>query len=248
MSERERASKARPKVSWHRGGAELAPFATLAAFSSAAENGAELIEVDVRESGDGRLVCVHDPEVPGLGRVDEISLTGRGDDRVLSFERFLDALDEKDAGRTSEVHLDLKARGYEAAAVRAVLERGRKVMVTTGEPASVRAVRSAHPAVDALLTLGRDARGLPFGEQARVRLGEIFPFSRITGCGATGVAAHHALATPVLRAWCKARGMRLVVWTVDDDRSLERWLGRGDVDVVTTNRPMAALAIRGQMT
>jgi glycerophosphoryl diester phosphodiesterase len=38
----------------------------------------------------------------------------------------------------------------------------------------------------------------------------------------------------------------VVVWTVDDDERLRHWLGAG-VDVVTTNRPLAALAIRESM-
>jgi glycerophosphoryl diester phosphodiesterase len=53
------------------------------------------------------------------------------------------------------------------------------------------------------------------------------------------------LATPFLRRWCHRRGLQVVVWTIDEEKALRRWLRR-DVDVVTTNRPLAALRIRSE--
>ncbi len=243
----------RPLVSWHRGGAEVAPFATLPAFSSAAASSAELIEVDVRQSADKVLLCVHDPVVPGIGRIEEVEWARLGEPartsgRVFEFEELLSALDAKDPARLSRIHLDLKAPGYEDPAVSAVLAHERPVTVTSGEASSVRAVRRLHPDVPVVLTIGSDGRGLSRSELFGLRAGELLPFAEIERCGATGVAAHFLLATPLLRTWCRYRGLELLVWTVDDDRGLSKWLGRRDVDVVTTNRPMAALKIRDGAT
>lgn len=239
----------RPLISWHRGGAELAPFATLAAFSSAAARGAELIEVDLRRTRDGALVCVHDAVLPGAGRVDELDWGERGaglerEGRAIGFGRFLDELDDKDPERRSRVHLDVKEPGYEEAGVSSVLARRRPVTVTSGHAGVIRVVRRSHPGVPALLTIGTSGTSLGFAEHARLRARELLPFSDVAASGATGVAAHHLLATPALRRWCRWRGLELLIWTVDDARALERWLSRRDVDVVTTNRPLAALAIR----
>ena len=77
----------------------------------------------------------------------------------------------------------------------------------------------------------------------RVRAGELFPVVRLWRTRATGVAAHERLATPFLRAWCRVTRRRVVVWTVDDDAGLSRWLTAG-VAVVTTNRPRRALERR----
>ena len=80
-----------PLISWHRGGQELTPSATLAAFVAAARHGAELIEVDVRRSRDGVLLCVHDPIVPALGNVAEIVVGDLSDDQrrsLLTYEQF----------------------------------------------------------------------------------------------------------------------------------------------------------------
>lgn len=55
----------------HRGASEDAPEHTLAAYARAIEDGADALEVDVRLTRDGHLVCVHDR------RVDRTS-NGRG--------------------------------------------------------------------------------------------------------------------------------------------------------------------------
>ena len=241
--------RVRPRVSWHRGGAELAPFASLAAFAQAASKGAELVEVDLRQSADGALVCLHDSELPGLGPLEALSWEAVGDRpavraRAFGLETLLDTLDRHDPERRTAVHLDLKATGYEAEAVGAILARSRTVVVTTLERASISTVRRSFPHVEALLTLGRDGRGRPLRDRVALRRHELVPFSDLEGCGATGVAVHYLLATPVLRRFCTRRGLSFLVWTVDGDDALQRWLARHDVDVVTTNRPLAALSIR----
>jgi glycerophosphoryl diester phosphodiesterase len=54
----------------------------------------------------------------------------------------------------------------------------------------------------------------------------------------------YLLANPMLRRWCRKRDMTVLVWTVDGSAALRRWLIRRDVDIVTTNRPVAALRLR----
>ncbi len=67
------------RVVAHRGGVSLGPPEnTLPAIAKAIEVGADLIEVDVRETADGHLVLMHDETVDrtchGSGRVDELTL------------------------------------------------------------------------------------------------------------------------------------------------------------------------------
>lgn len=200
----------------------------------------------MRLSADTQLVCVHDAAVPGLGPVTALDVGALADAdaaRVLTFATFLDDLDAADPGRRSVVHLDLKARGYELAAVDAVLAHGRPLFVTTSEGASIATVRSARPDVPAYLTIGRSRHCLSWRAAVALRLGELVPMRAILRSRATGVAVHHALLTAPLRWWCRRRGLAMVVWTVDDDARLRTWLSR-TVDVVTTNRPRAALALR----
>ena len=49
----------------HRGasGRGLAPENTLAAFEKAIELGVDMLEIDVRKTGDGQIVVLHDPSL-----------------------------------------------------------------------------------------------------------------------------------------------------------------------------------------
>ncbi len=75
------------RVVAHRGGAELGPPEnTLAAFEKAIEVGADLIEIDIRETKDGHLVIMHDATVDRT-----TNGTGRVEDLTLEYIRSLDA-------------------------------------------------------------------------------------------------------------------------------------------------------------
>ncbi len=235
-----------PRVSWHRGGQELAPSASLDAFIEAARHGAEFIEVDVRQCRDGVLVCVHDDVVPGFGRVsdvDYVSLPPGARDGVLTLTHFLLALDGVDPERHSGIHLDLKDAGYEIDAVDALVASGREFFATTSNESSIVRLRRERPSVDAYLTIGTSRVGLSGLTLIRQRLAEGFPMRRIRRTGATGIAIHYRLATPLTRWWCRRHGLAIVVWTVDRPAFVESWLQR-DIDVLTTNRPQFALRRR----
>ncbi|MGH9169379.1 MAG: glycerophosphodiester phosphodiesterase [Acidimicrobiales bacterium] len=241
----------RPQISWHRGGTELVSSATLAAFETAAEQGAEWIEVDVRRTADGMLVCVHDPHVPGLGEVaalDYSSLSCDERDKVPTLAEFLEAL-KRGGERASDpvgsgVHLDLKGTGHEREAVEAIRKSGRGVFVTTRHDKSIELVRASWADVGALLSLPCVEAGHGLVGLARRWAHDLWPYGRLKRSAATGIAAQHLLANVLLRRWCGRRGLTVLVWTVDSTKGLQRWLARANVDIVTTNRPMAALRLR----
>ncbi len=62
----------------HRGTVKFAPENTIAACKKAIELGADLVEIDIRETKDGELVLMHDATVDrttdGVGRVSELTL------------------------------------------------------------------------------------------------------------------------------------------------------------------------------
>jgi glycerophosphoryl diester phosphodiesterase len=228
-------------ISWHRGGGETEPSASRAAFVTAARACADLVEVDVRAFADGTLVCVHDPTLPDGTTVTTATRATHPD--VFTFAAFLDDLDREDPDRRVGVHLDLKGSGYEIPAAEAVRARHRPYFATTSHDASIRRLRDAFPEDDAFLTLGQGREGRGRVTMWRVRLSELVPLRRLRRTGATGVAAHMRLTTRFLRWWCQRTQRRVVVWTVDGNEALHRWL-HSSVNVVTTNRPRAALAAR----
>ncbi len=66
-------SRARPLVLAHRGASGHAPENSLAAFELASQMGADGIELDVHGTRDGVLVVHHDPDLPGLGRIGDLT-------------------------------------------------------------------------------------------------------------------------------------------------------------------------------
>ena len=68
----------RPLVIAHRGGADLFPENTLAAFKGAVELGVDALELDIHRTADGVPVVIHDETVDrttdGSGRVDSFTL------------------------------------------------------------------------------------------------------------------------------------------------------------------------------
>lgn len=56
---------------------------------------------------------------------------------------------------------------------------------------------------------------------------------------------HRRAARPALLDACLGHGIKTMVWTVNSDRDLARWLAGPRVDVVVTDRPARALALRG---
>jgi len=66
------------KAVGHRGNIKFAPENTIPAFKKAIQLGADLLEIDVRETKDGHLVIMHDPTVNrttnGSGKVTDLTL------------------------------------------------------------------------------------------------------------------------------------------------------------------------------
>lgn len=245
-----------PMISAHRGGSDLTPEPgpgqpddALLQYKRAIEIGVELVEFDVRRTKDDLLVRVHDNEIEGLGPVSDIDysqaclkpgLAGS----VPRIEQIL----ELAAGK-AVCHIDLKTTGDE----RRVVELARTMLgqdgfwITSLEPESIARVRREFPQVHALLSLGRDMKGKPAVETLRRRAAEVFPLRALRSCDATGVAVEWRLATPWLLRHARRAGLKVMVWTVNSDQQLRRFLDNRFVDVVVTDRPMAAQSIRDSL-
>ncbi|MEI7479626.1 MAG: glycerophosphodiester phosphodiesterase [Actinomycetes bacterium] len=246
------ASQARriPKISWHRGGAEVERHASRAAFLHALRSGAEMVEIDVREMADGTLVCVHDQALEGIGTLREVSyrsLSATQQAEIYTLEELVADLEHEDPSRTSTVHFDLKEVGHELRAVDALLASNRPFFVTTLEKPSVVLLRRERPHVVTLLTIGRHMATASRLKQGLQRLRELAPFFDLWRTGASGIAIHVGLAKPWTLWWCRLRHLMVVVWTIDGTKNLEHWL-TSRVEAVTTNRPMKALEIRRRLS
>lgn len=219
----------------------------MAAFRAAIEAGCDFVEFDVRLTADGRPVLFHDDQhiAGALHRsIAEHTL----DDFAGSLVELDDVL-ELVSGRIG-AHVDLKVRGAEIELVSTIIEKlgVGNVIITTAEDSSVRMIRrwARRHAPGLLVGLSSSPRshGTRFLPRWRAQIASCFPRLRIWLSGANLVVSHKLVARLSLKAYARRRGLQLVVWTVDGEDELARWMNDPDVWMVTTNYPERAIAAR----
>lgn len=230
---------ARPFVLGHRGARRRAPENTLSAFELAMEEGADGVELDVRLSGDGDVIVLHDSD---LSRV-----TSGRDGRKAEDLKHSD-LPRTDLGGGEPVPLLADVlRWAEARGAKVNVELKSDVTHRIRFVLSVaRLVASHRHAAEWILFSSFDPRLvvalsylLPW-----VPTGWLFEKSdyvpRGTGlerlARAAAVHPRHPLVTDeTARAW-KHAGFALNVWTVNDEAEARR-LDKIGVDAIITDEP-----------
>lgn len=244
---------ARAAISAHRGGSgeDAGDDGSLQSYESyriAAETGADYVEIDIRRTRDGVLVACHDEHCgPDARAVADLSYGEMGELLGHPVPLAAEAMAVL-AGRAAG-HLDLKAAGYEDAAVRLALDAFGPdgFVVTTLEDASIARIRRAFPDVRTALALGGDLKGLRPDRRVAARLSDVFPVRRLRACGAHWAALNHRLVPAGVLGRCAAKGIGVMLWTVDRDEQLAKFLRSPQVDVVITNRPARARALRDRL-
>lgn len=133
------------------------------------------------------------------------------------------------AGRVA-LDLELKEPGLAAALLRAVDPQPAGLVVTSFLPAVIEELARLDPG----LTTGLLVR--PGASPADVP-------ALAAGCGARLVCPHHSLVDAGLGDWARAEGRRLLVWTVNKTRPLQRFLHDPAVGIVVTDRVHSARTI-----
>ncbi|HEY2267314.1 MAG TPA: glycerophosphodiester phosphodiesterase [Streptosporangiaceae bacterium] len=209
--------------------------------------GAEYVEFDIRRTADGELAAFHDARTRQGEALAAISYGRLCEQAGYEVPRVADVM-ALIAGKAIG-HLDLKDTGGEERVVELALDLlgpGRFV-VTTLEDESVAAVKARYPEVPAALSLGRDLAGVPRTRWAATRYGELRPLRRLRACRADWVALNHQLAGAGVLAQCHRAGLQTMIWTVDEDAGIRRWLTDPRVTVLITNRPADAVALRASL-
>jgi glycerophosphoryl diester phosphodiesterase len=222
----------------HRGASAEAPENTLPAFELALEQGAQMIEFDVRPTADGQIVVFHD----------DTTVRWDGRDRAVA-ALTLDELRRLDiggaqtptldevcawAGRTGiGLNVELKAGGIEAAVAEIIRRHGvaAQVIVSSFDFAALQAMRVAAPELKLGALMGSETLA------PHVRLREAWPLPVLRRLGAQ--AWHPSWQLPLLDQLVprvRRAGYAVYVWTVDDPAVMRRLL-RLSVDGIMTNRP-----------
>lgn len=214
----------------HRGASAHRAEHTLAAYDLALEQGADLLELDVRPTADGTLVVLHDPTLLRTAGIDrKVAELSHADLHELCGEQApltLDAvLRRYGVGRQARLLVELKDPdpSWEHVVAERLAEHdlaGRAV-VQSFDTKALRRLRLAHPWLEcaALYRRRRGARTL----DGLVKYG--------TGIGVW----HHAIDAAFVAA-AHARGLAVRAWTVNDPGQVERLLALG-VNGIITDRP-----------
>ena len=240
-----------PIIIAHRGDKTHAPENTLAAFTLAAENGADAIELDVKLTADGRVIVLHDQTVNrttnGMGKISKLPYAAVRDlDAGAWFsEKFrgerIPTLDEVFETVSKRLYINVELTNY----------------FTPGDglvPKVVDLVKK-HGLQNRMLFSSFFARNL---EMTRLLLPEV-PRGLLCMRGILGswgrtftwrgdyFALHPYLTEvdPGLVYRVQAAGKRVHVWTVNPEEELKRMIGLG-VDAIITDDPVLALSLLGR--
>lgn len=236
-----RGRSRRPLVGGHRGAPTRVPENTLAGFALAMEEGAELLELDVHLTRDGKLAVIHDPStlrVTGLDHavadltMDELRRLDTGA-RTIPTHSHADVWDTAIpelgevlalAGGRVPVNVEVKS-GIETLPVLAALlhegEVADQTIVSSFDPAVVRAAAALMPRVPVGLLLDRPVAGL---------------VAAVRGMEATLLHLNYVYIGPALVREAHVAGIPVVAWTVNHPADM-RYLAACGVDAILSDDP-----------
>jgi glycerophosphoryl diester phosphodiesterase len=217
----------------HKGADLVAPGNTIASFDAALAAGVDMIEFDVLRLRDGRLVLAHD--YADAARREPPTLE-EGLDHFAS-EAYADV----------ELDVDLKLPGYEREVVEGLRSRGLadRSLVSSTYLESMDRLGELAPGLRRGWSVPRASRdytrsALAPGAYVLMRLMRAVLPRRAGAMLRAGrfeaVMAHWLLVSPRLIQSVRREGGQLYVWTVDDERRIDRLASLG-VDGVITNDP-----------
>ena len=212
-----------PLIIGHRGASAVAPENTLTAFKSAVLAGADGIEFDVRLSGDGVPVIIHDDTLYRTHRlrqrVADLSAAELDDLGVPSLRELFELMSD------NELLLCLEIKGSSA-------ELAEKCCALVHEFSFEERtiVECFDLNVLKLVDLKTAALFDPriYTDQSLI--------DQALNVGASVLALHHRLAKAPLIEKAKLAGLRVVVWTVDDPAWVTRARSWG-IEALITNDP-----------
>jgi len=251
----------RPQVFAHRGGCDLGPENTIAAFDIGMSTGADGLELDVHLSADGRVIVHHDKT---LDRTTNAS--------GLLAGRTADELARVDAGYrfARDGQFPFRGRGIGVPALAEVLRRYRGVPTIIEMKVDTEALGAAVAeeirragAIEHVCVAGYGARSAHAVRSALPEIsasachGEVrLAVYRSLLRWAITAAMYHTyqvperaqatrIVSPRFIRHAHARGIKVQVWTVDEENDMRRLLEWG-VDGLISNRPDLAVRVRNE--
>lgn len=231
----------------HRGASAYAPENTMAAFALAHRQGADMIELDVQPTADGRLAVFHDdtterwdgrPRPAAACTLAELQALDIGGERAPALEEALAFAAE--TGIALNVELKAAGTGARCAALLREHRVVEQVIVSSFAAAALRELRAAAPEVRRAYLMGTDTR------RPDVRARELWPFLALRAVAAAAWHPYHDL--PLIRRilpLVRRAGYAVNVWTVDDPARMRELVALGATGIITNVPDAARRALRG---
>lgn len=242
----------RPLNIAHRGARDVAPENTLAAFQAALEASADGIELDVTRCATGEIIVLHDDTVDrttdGSGPASalpfaalrELDAGGWFDaryagERIPTLAEALDAM-----GGRLRINIEIKGRawrsdGIEAEIAEMVRARGlaQTVIISSFNPWALARMKRAAPELACALLYANLTAHLDLGPTKARHLLRV-----------EAVHPHLRLVTPLYIARAQRHGLRVNVWTVNEEIEMQRLIALG-VDGLITDHPALLRRVLG---
>ncbi|MGY5863560.1 MAG: glycerophosphodiester phosphodiesterase family protein [Candidatus Thorarchaeota archaeon] len=212
----------------HRGASAQAPENTLLAFKKAWQLGAQMIELDVHETVDGHLVCIHDPTIDrttnGTGEVSSLTLkeiqefdAGLGQ-RVPLLNEILEFARGK-----IQVNIELKTPGVEDKVASLLNEMTfiDTAMVSSFLHLSLSEIKEIDDKIRIAILLQQEIDDLS---------------SYAHGLNAYAINPLFELVSETMVSSAHNRGIKVFPWTVNDEEQMMRLFNKG-VDGLITDHP-----------
>ncbi len=227
----------------HRGASKEMPENTVAAFRRAIEQKADAIELDVRATKDGTLVCMHDKTLDrttsGSGPVEEITFeelrkldAGSWHSEETAGERvptFAVGLETITGGAVCAA--ELKVLGTESRVLEIIQDCGvaDSTMIVAFHEGTLANIRKMSPSLSLGWIVSQDP---PEDHDAHA----VELVQRALICGADVISASFTTITPELIQACQEEEIPLWVWTIDSEEPMGALLAAG-INGITSNIP-----------
>jgi glycerophosphoryl diester phosphodiesterase len=227
----------------HRGAPGFAKENTIESFEKAMALGADMIEFDVRKTQDNVFIVHHDASIQGkplrelnYGEIDHMArkqgLAIPTVEEVLRYTKGKVKLD-----------VELKEKSYEREIVELLSKyfKEDQYMITSFHDASLKIIKDHYPEKKVGLLLGKLRAPL------LTKISEFFPMKRCLKARADFLVAHWKL----LRFGFLERAQRsrksVIVWTVNDEKMMERLFQDRRVYAMITDKPDLAVSFRKRL-
>ncbi len=222
----------------HRGASNLARENTLEAFAKAIEIGADMVELDVRQTRDGVLAVFHDAKIENK-KISKLAFTeisaigyGRGF-KIPTLEEALSLI----AGKIP-VQIDIKQAGYEnhTAEVAKKYLHPSQFIIISFHAKVLKKIKAAHPEIKLGFSLGGSFRHW-------YELGQVFWGRKKILSTADEFTVKWQLAALGLLKLIP-EGYPITLWTLDNSHVIKKFLNHSRISAITSNRPGLAMELR----